>query len=110
MSGAPRITARLVLFDGTAATQSTFTSSPFLVADFETLTLSVTTSDAAGSRMTLQASFDDGLRSAIAAASWSVITTVTVPGAYTVDPGLRWIRGLRSSLDSLGEVIIQAKY
>jgi hypothetical protein len=34
MSGAPRITARMVLFDGTSGNASTYTSESFLVADF----------------------------------------------------------------------------
>lgn len=108
MSGAPRITERLVLFDGTSAQSSTFTSNHFLVADLTQMTVSVQTSDAAGSRLTLQSSSEDGLQASLT--TWSTITTITTPGIFTVDTGLRWIRGLRSSLDSLGEVVIQGKY
>lgn len=97
---------RLVLFDGTSAKSSTFTSEDFLLADYRYIAISVVTSDAAASRLTLTSSFEDGFNSSLV--TRSVVTTITVPGVYTIDPGLRWLRAERSSLDSLGEVVIQA--
>jgi hypothetical protein len=98
---------RIVLFDGTSAASATFTSSDAFVGDYRYLAISVQTSDAAASRMTLTSSFEDGFRASLT--TRSVVTTITVPGVYTIDPGLRWLRAERSSLDSLGEVAIQAR-
>jgi len=97
--------ARLVLLDSASANSSTFTSNAFMVADYDIL--SVHWPDGGNSRLTLQGSDDDGLRSSIN--SYSDMTGIITAGIYTVDPGVRWIRALRSSADSLAAVTIQAK-
>ncbi len=78
MSGAPRITARMVLFDGTSGNASTYTSESFLVADFTQLALSVETSDNAASRLTVESTFEDGLTASLT--TWSTVTTITLTG------------------------------
>jgi hypothetical protein len=90
-------TRRLALFDGSSGQSSTFTSSWHLVADYDVMTVS----------LTLEASNDDGLTSAISFTS--TLTGITADGIYTVDPGMRFIRALRNSNESLAEVFIQAQ-
>jgi hypothetical protein len=81
---------RLVLFDGTSGQSSTFTSNDQFLGDFRYIAISVVTSDTAASRLTLTSSFEDGYSSSLV--TRSVVTTITVPGVYTIDPGLRWLR------------------
>lgn len=94
-----QIQRRFTLFDGTSGTSSTFTSSAQYVGDYAYMTISWTTDEANASRLTLQASNDDGFQSAIA--NWSVITGIITQGTYTVDPGFRWVRAQRQSNESL---------
>jgi hypothetical protein len=89
-------------FDGLSATSSTYTSNPFHVADAATLSVSIVTNDTGASRFTLQASNDQGFTAAIT--NWSVVTAITAQGFYSIDPGARWHRWLRSSLESLSTV------
>lgn len=100
-------TRRMVLFEGTSDNSTTFTSSDFLVADYDNLVISVQTSDNAASRMTLEGTLESGITASII--TRSVLTTITVPGIYSIDPGVRYMRAVRSSLDSLGEVTLQGK-
>ena len=100
-------TRRMGPFVGTSDNSSTFTSSDFLVADYDNLVISVQTSDAAASRMTLEGTLESGITSSII--TRSVLTTITIPGIYSIDPGVRYMRVVRSSLDSLGEVTLQGK-
>lgn len=97
----------MVLFEGTSDNSSTFTSSDFLIADYDNLVVSVQTSDAAASRLTLTGTLESGITASLT--TRSVLTTITIPGIYTIDPGVRYIRAERSSLDSLGEVTLQGK-
>lgn len=101
------VSKRYAFFDGTSARSATFTSNPFLVADYRQLSMSIITSDAQSSLHTVQASNEDGLRASIT--TWSTVTTITAQGIYAIEPGMRWLRVLRSSLDSLGEVFLQAR-
>ena len=96
----------ITLFDGSSsAATSTYTSNPLLVADYSQYqAISVETVAAVASRFTVQGTLDDGLTSAIRAGSWSNLTVLTVPGKYTVDPGVRFIRVLRSALESTSTV------
>ena len=88
-----------------SAQTSTYTSNPFLVADAATLSVSVITAAAVSSTVTIQGSNDDGLSASIA--NWSTVTGVTAPGLYTIDPGARWLRVQRGSLDSATSVKFQ---
>ncbi len=100
------ITRHLVAFDGESVTSSTYTSSTYLTADMDTVTISWQSSGAA-SRLTVSASNEEGLGASIT--TFSNITTITAQGNYSIVPGLRWLRVTRSALDSLGEVLLQTK-
>ena len=98
---------RIVLFDGTSANSADFISDDVYVGDYDHIAISIQTSDAAASRLTLESSFEDGFAASLT--TRSVVTTITSPGVYTIEPGLRWLRAKRSSLDSLGEVVLQVR-
>ena len=91
-----------VVFDGLSATSSTYTSGTQLVVDAATLSVSITTQTAASSLFTLQASNDQGITAGVV--NWSTITAITAQGFYSIDPGARWHRWQRSSLESLATV------
>lgn len=91
-----------VVFDGLSATSSTYTSGSQLVVDAATLSVSIVTQTTASSRFTLQSSNDQGITASIV--NWSDVTAVTAQGFYSIDPGARWHRWLRSSLESLATV------
>lgn len=84
---------------------STYTSNAFLVVDAATISISVITTQAVASLTTIQGSNDEGITAAIT--NWSTITAITAPGLYTVDPGARWHRVQKSSLDSALSVAYQ---
>lgn len=94
-----------VLFN--SANSSTYTSGAMLTVDLATIALSVQTVAAAASRFTVEGSNENGFTEAIPAAAWSILTTLTVPGMFTIDPGPRWVRVLRSSIESNASVILQ---
>lgn len=100
-------TARYDFFDGTSGNSSAYTSASYLVADFNQFALSWDTDTTTASRMTLQGSNDDGTTSSIG--TWSNITGITAAGIYVVDTGVRWVRALRNSNESLARVRVQAK-
>ena len=84
---------------------STYTSSSFLMPDFASISVSVVTTQAVASLITIDGSNDNGLDAAITV--WSTITALTAPGLYTIDPGSRWHRVRKSSLDSGTSVAYQ---
>jgi hypothetical protein len=96
---------RYVLFAGTSANSSTYTSSPILWADYEQG--SVEWADGGNSELTIQGCNEDGFSASLV--TWSNLTGITSAGLYTVDPGPRWIRALRNSADSLSQVFVQAR-
>jgi hypothetical protein len=98
---------RYDMFDGSSAQSSDYTSDWLCVADYRQLALSVLTDGTGASRFSVEASLDEGFRSAIA--NTSTITTVLLAGTYTIDPGLRWVRVLRSSLESLSVVQLHGR-
>ena len=100
-------TRRVVLFDSLSANSATFNSADVLVCDFDRVVVSVQTSDAAASLLTLQGSNDDGFDTSIT--SRSDLTGIASPGMYPIEPGFRWIRAIRSSLDSQGQVFLQLR-
>ena len=91
-----------IAFTGTSTDSSTYTTGAQLMVDAATISVSIVTQTTASSRFTLQASNDQGLTSAIA--NWSTVTAITGEGFYSIDPGARWHRWLRSSLESLATV------
>lgn len=89
-------------FDGSSGQSSTYTSNWKLTTDFASQSISITTQTTASSRFTIRGSNDNGITDAIV--NTSVITTITQQGTYTVDPGIRWLRIERASLESLSTV------
>lgn len=89
--------------DNVGADTSNITGNPWWVGDFRQLTVSIATSTASASRVTIVGSNLDGfkstLSSALATASnalWSHITVITAgQGLYTVDCGFRWVNAIR---------------
>lgn len=86
-----------------SANSSTYTSPAYLVQDAATISVSVATVVATASTLTIQGSNDHGLNdSAATVAEWSTVTALTAfPIIVTVDPGIRWLRFLRGSQESL---------
>ena len=78
---------------------STYTSPWQLVADAATISVSWSTVNTSSSLFTIQGSNDEGTQSAITNAS--TVTAITSQGIYTIDPGIRWLRFQRHSLESL---------
>lgn len=82
---------RLVdMYSGLAA--SIITSNTFWVGDANTLSLQLLGSP---STTSMQGSNADGRSEAISSASWSHITVVGA-GIYSITPGFRWTRLIRS--------------
>ena len=102
-------TKRVVFFDGAGANQSTLTAGPYFVGDFETMSMSWSSSTAASSTLILTASNDDGLTAGTSIATYSTISTVGAQGLFTIDPGMRWLRAVRASADSTCVVILAAR-
>lgn len=75
------------------------TSTPYLIADFTQLTLSVVTTGA-GSPITVQISNDHGLNAALGAPAWSTVTVLANQGIFGVETGARWLRVARTSASS----------
>jgi hypothetical protein len=92
------------------ADTSNLTGAPWLVQDFARLSVSVQTSAATASAVTLIGTNDDGLQSALGTPShatqqngWSIITALTGPGIWNFDPGalgFRWINAFRNTYDA----------
>ena len=62
------------------------------VGDSRLLSLSIQSgSNASASQYTVRISNADGFSASIPAGSWSVVTTIPNQGAYTLDPGGRWL-------------------
>jgi hypothetical protein len=97
---------QISLLTGNAANSSDVTSNAVLTADWNIVTLSWQTATGSASTLTAQGTLSDGLRSSIAEAEWSTLTTLTTQGIFTVDPGARWIRVLRGSPESASTVFI----
>jgi hypothetical protein len=91
-------------FDGASANSSSYTAGAYCVVDLRQMAVSLATSTTSASRLTLQASHEDGFTAAITV--WSDLTAITLAGVYTIDPGMRWMRGLRGSQESLAVVTL----
>lgn len=74
------------------------TSNPYFVGDHFNLTVSIQTSTTSASRFTVNGTNADGFQSALNTASasgnsghWSIVTTITSAGVFTLDTGIRWL-------------------
>lgn len=96
------LVGRVDAFDGTSGNSSSYTSPAILAADYDNIAVSWVTITTAASLLTIQGSNEDGFQSSLA--TWSTLTSITGAGAYVIDPGMRWLRALRSSSESLSFV------
>lgn len=103
--------SRLVsLFDGSSAQSSMFTTEAQLVSDFDNLTVSWLTDTADASRFTVQGTNRAGLSgTSVTEADWSDVTGITGDGIFTIDPGVRWLRAVRNSNESLSIANLQLR-
>lgn len=86
-----------------SANSSTYTSSAICVHDAANIALSIQTVVATASTFTVQGSLDHGLNGAIT--NWSTVTSLSAfPFLGTIDPGVRWIRVQRTSVESQATV------
>ena len=103
-------TRRRVMLDGTSASSSSFTSAPFLIADFGTISLSWITTAAVASNLTVQMTNAEGFRATIAEGEWSDASIVPADGIFRVDPGARWMRALKPTVDSQSSLVLEGRY
>ena len=96
-----------LLFDGTSASSSNYTSGAALVAEYGQLSLSWNTTQAVASNLTVWASNEDGFAASIV--TWSAVTTLVGQGVFAVEAGMRWLRVARSSLDSQSLSFLQVR-
>lgn len=80
------------------ASSSTLSSAPYFIGNAETLSVSIISSTASASNITLRGSNADGLQAAIPNASWSVLTVLPAAGNYVVERGLRWLLAERADI------------
>ena len=63
------------------------------VGDARLISLSIQSgSNTSASRYTISLSNADGYQATIPGTSWSVVTVILGQGAYTIDPGARWLQ------------------
>jgi len=82
------------------ASSSTVTSVPYLVQDYNTISVMVASSASnfATNGPVIQASNDDGIQpmggpqGTVAPLNWSTITSVITTGIFSITPGMRWLR------------------
>jgi len=79
------------------ASNSSLTSGPHFVGDFATLTFSRITSTGSAATMEIQGTNWDGFQSAIPEGAWSTLTVIAPKGNFTIDPGMSWIRSIRTA-------------
>ena len=83
------------------------TSSAHFIGDYDIIALSYQSQTNSASTLTIQASGAEGFTAAIPSNSWSNLTMVTTQGPQTLDPGLRWLRVIRSESSSTVELSAQ---
>jgi len=98
-------TRRVVLFDGSSGNSATYTSKDVLVCDYTTQ--SIHWPGGGNGTLTLYGSDDDGFTTSIV--SRSAMTAITAAGIYDITPGVRWMRAVRTSADSLAVVSLQLR-
>ena len=96
------------------ANTSDLTSAPWFVGDFRQIGISIQTGSAHASRITVQASNEDGFQSSLSAnggfgnstipvGGWSHLTVILPVGAinnFTLTPGMRWLNVIRQTATS----------
>ena len=107
-----------VMFDGASVNSSTRTSNPLWVGDAQPSTIfaSLTSAAAAASVVSIDASLDEGFQTALSsgvagAPGWVRWGSIT-GSAYTiigVATGPRWIRFVRSAVDSQASIVVEFK-
>jgi hypothetical protein len=79
-----------------AASDSSGTSPSIFVGDVRLLSVSIQTSTASASNVSISLSNDDGFRAAVQ--HWSVVTVLPNQGIFTIDPGARWLKAERANI------------
>jgi hypothetical protein len=88
-----------ILLGLAAHTSGSSGSSPSIfVGDCRLLSVSVQTSTASASNITISLSNNHGLDSADSLLVWSTVTVLPNRGIFTVDPGARWLRAERANI------------
>lgn len=98
---------RQYVLGGTSALSSTVTLGPILSADWNNISISISTNAAAASTHTIQGSNDDGFFSSIV--TWSNLSVVATPGVVKIDNGPRWMRILKPSVDSFSMYLVEGR-
>lgn len=80
----------------TVESSSSGTSPSIFVGDCRLLSVSIQTSHASASNVTISLSDDGGFSAAIV--HWSVVTVLPNQGIFTIDPGARWLRAERAAI------------
>lgn len=100
--GKQLITKRKVVL---GAANSLLTGNPFWAGDYDAITISIQSSTASASRYTILGTNLDGFQSTLSSANptipaggWSIVTTITSQGIYTIDPGVRWLMPVRDNV------------
>jgi hypothetical protein len=97
---------------GSSADSSTVTSNSVWCGDANVISVSIVSVAAVASVWTLEGNNGDGFLTALGALSaissgeWSVITTITAQGIYSITPGARWIRAIRPAVNSLATMTL----
>lgn len=81
------------------------TGNPWFVGEYARLTAHVVIG--AASQVTIVGSNHDGLTSTLSTAlrtgsnnTWSIVTTISSSGLYTIDTGWRWVNAIRATANS----------
>lgn len=101
------ISSNFAIFDGSSGQSSIYTSASYCVGDMGQMSLSLHTKAAVASLHTIWATNEDGFQTSLT--TWSAVTTLVGQGAYAIEPGMRWLRVTRSSLDSLAQVFFTGR-
>ena len=80
------------------ASSSTGTSNPTFVGDCRLLTISMQTSTASASNITISLSNNHGMNSTDSTLFWSTVTILPSRGIFTIDPGAQWIQAERANI------------
>lgn len=102
---APFYSKHYTVFGGSGLS-STYTSGPYMVHDMGQLSVSWHSSGGA-SRLTIMGTNESGAAASLV--TWSDVTALTLQGIYAVEPGMRFLRFTRTSVDSLGQVFLTAR-
>ena len=95
------------VFRGADSSQTaTYNSNPNEILCLASISLSLETVNTSASLWTVQLSNANGFNAAIRSAEWSNATTLVAAGFYTIDPGARWLRVQRSSLESTATLVL----